>query len=69
MKTLYDFGIELSKICTALNAIEVRGQQNASLLVYACEKCNELISELNEVGKNLADAETKEETDGDIDAE
>ena len=69
MKTLYDFGIELSNIRTALNAIEVRGQQNASLLVYACDKCNELIKELNEIGRSLSETENKEQAEGDMNAE
>lgn len=66
MKTFYDFGIELSNIRTALNSIEVRGQQNASLLVYAYDKCGELISELNEIAKNLSETEKAE---GDVSAE
>ena len=68
MKTLYDFGIELSKIRTALNAIEVRGQQNASLLVYACEKCNDLINALNDVGKSMSQND-EEQAEGDVNGE
>lgn len=68
MKTLYDFGIELSNIRTALNSIEVRGQQNASLLVYAYDKCGELITELNEIAKTASEMETKK-AEGDVNAE
>ena len=33
--TLYDFGIEVAKIREAINSLEIKGEQNASLVVYA----------------------------------
>ena len=59
MNTLYDLGMEISNIRTALNNIEVRGQNNASLLVYAYDKCTELIKDINEIGKAI-EGEQKE---------
>lgn len=49
MKTLYDFGIEVAKIREAVNSLEVKGGENASLIVYVIEKCNGLIAAINEV--------------------
>lgn len=71
MVTLYDLGMEISKIRNALNAIEVRGQQNASLLVYAYDKCTELIGEINEIGKSLSveNTESNDEAEGEVNAE
>lgn len=47
--TLYDFGIEITKIREAINSLEVKGEQNASLIVYAFRKCNDLITAINEI--------------------
>ena len=48
MRTLYDFGLEVAKIREAINSLEVKGGENASLIVYAIEKCNGLIAAINE---------------------
>lgn len=48
MKTLYDFGLEVAKIREAVNSLEVKGEENASLIVYINQKCNGIISAINE---------------------
>jgi len=48
MKTLYDLGIEVTKIREAVNSLEVKGGENAALVVYMIEKCNSVISAINE---------------------
>lgn len=49
MKTLYDFGLEVQKIREAINSLEVKGAQNASLVLFAYKKCNEIIQEINKL--------------------
>jgi len=47
--TLYDLGMEVAKIREAINSLEVKGESNASLVVYAFKKCNEIIEVINNV--------------------
>lgn len=49
MQTLYDFGIEVQKIREAINNITVKGADNASFVVYAVNKCNDIIKAINVV--------------------
>lgn len=49
MQTLYDFGIEVQKIREAINSITVKGADNASFVVYAVNKCNDIIKAINVV--------------------
>ncbi len=49
MQTLYDFGMEVQKIREAINGLTVKGAENASLVVYAFNKCNDIIKAINEV--------------------
>lgn len=49
MKTLYDLGIEVTKIREAINSLEIKGEQNASLIVYATHKCNDIIEAINAI--------------------
>lgn len=49
MKTLKDFGMEVMKIREAANMLEVKGQSNASLVVFIVEKCNAIIKAINEI--------------------
>ena len=49
MKTLYDFGVEVTKVREAINSLEIKGEQNASLVVYAIHKCNDIIEAINAV--------------------
>lgn len=53
MNTLYDLAMEIARIRDAVNAIEVKGRQNASLVTYAFDKCNGLIQMINEATKEL----------------
>lgn len=50
---------ELLKIREALNALEVRGERNASLIVYCYNKCSDL---MNAIGVN--DSPIPEEAEG-----
>ena len=49
MQTLYDFGLEIQKIREAIDSVEVKGVKNASLIVYAYDRCNDLIQTINEI--------------------
>lgn len=53
MLTLMDLGNEIMKIREAVDAVEVKGRQNASLLVYAYDKCNNLIASINEAVQQI----------------
>lgn len=55
MKTLYDLGMEVMKIREAINSLEVKGKQNASLIVYAFGKCDEIIEAINEISKEAGE--------------
>lgn len=65
--TLYDLGMEVQKIRTSLENIEVKGQRNASLLVGACLSCDKVIEIINEAGKALS--EKTEKTDESMNSE
>lgn len=49
MQTLYDFGMEVQNIREAIDSIEVKGAKNASFVVYAYNKCNDIINEINRI--------------------
>lgn len=49
MKTLLDFGNEIIDIRDAINQIEVRGRKNAAIVVFANDKCNELVEAINKI--------------------
>ena len=42
MQTLYEFGMEVTRVREAIDSIEVRGHENASLVEYAFNKCNDI---------------------------
>lgn len=81
MKTLYDFGIEVQKIREAINGLTVKGSENASLIVYAVNKCNDIISDINKVidqyqpdqessgRQNGGETEPVEKQEGDVNGE
>lgn len=48
MVTLHELSQEVVKIREAVNAMEVKGRQNAALIVYCCEKCDNIIKAINE---------------------
>lgn len=58
--TLLDFGLEVTKIREAVNSLEVKGETNASLIVYTIQKCNDLIAAINEVVKNQNESKEAE---------
>ena len=49
MQTLYEFGMEVTRVREAIDSIEVRGHENASLVEYAFNKCNDIIAAINSV--------------------
>ena len=55
--TLYEFGLEIQKIREAVNSLTVKGAENASLVVYAAGKCNDLIKEINGIMENQRSCE------------
>lgn len=67
--SLYDFGIEVAKIREAINSLEIKGDSNASLIVYAVEKCNGLIRTINEACQPQASNDDNQNGDeeGEID--
>lgn len=68
MQTLYDFGLEVAKIREAINSLEVKGAENAAIIVYAIEKCNGLIAAINDLGKsNQSDNNQNGSEEGEID--
>lgn len=58
--TLLDFGLEVTKIREAVNSLEVKGETNASLIVYTIQKCNDLIAAINDVVKNQNESKEAE---------
>lgn len=62
MRTLYDFGMEVTKIREAINSLEVKGEHNASLVVYAYNKCNDIIEAINAVVNQSDPGQNGEET-------
>lgn len=67
--TLYDFGLEVAKIREAVNSLEVKGDNNAALIVYSVEKCNELIRAINEAcqPQNINENNQNGSEEGEID--
>lgn len=49
MMTPNDIISELKNIKEALNMLEIRGEQNANNLLFACQKCDKLIRSLGEI--------------------
>lgn len=54
MVTLYELGQEAVKIREAVNSIEVKGRQNAALIVYCCEKCDNIVKAINEAAASVS---------------
>lgn len=79
MQTLYDFGMEVQKIREAADSLTVKGYQNASLVVYIFNKCNDIIQAINDViqiesnppsDQNEEDSNTQtEEEEGEMNGE
>ncbi len=49
---------ELKLIKEAINMIEIRGEQNANNLLFACQKCDALIKSVEQI---IADARARKE--------
>lgn len=53
MSTLQDIVNEILKIREAIDQVEVRGNQNRTLLSYAYGKCDSLIQEIQETERQI----------------
>lgn len=68
MKTLYDLGMAVTGIREAIDKLEVRGCQNASLIKYAYEKCNDIIKMINDVTEQQSQNGQEAEVNGEQDS-
>lgn len=71
MITLQDFTMELVKMRKALDTIEVKGLENASLLCFLYERCDKMIEEIKKVSEELSENDIKNQNDskeGDVNA-
>lgn len=53
MMTIDDIVNEIAKIRDVADQIEVRGKQNAAILCYVYDKCNELIASLKQTAAEI----------------
>lgn len=53
MITLQDVINEIAKVRDTLNDVEVKGRNNSALLVFAWDKCNDLIGALNQTAEEI----------------
>lgn len=60
MVTVGDIINEISKIRRAADDIEVKGKQNAALLCYVCDKCDELVDTLNKTIEEIQNGSKNE---------
>lgn len=68
MNTLYDLGQEVLKIREAIEMIEVHGRNNAHLVMYAYDKCNDIIEAINSIAQEANGAEEEGDTHGEQDS-
>lgn len=67
MKTLLDFGQEVVKIREAANSLEVKGEHNASIIVYIYQKCNNIITEINEAARAMSESNQNGSEEAEVD--
>ncbi|MDY6073106.1 MAG: hypothetical protein SPI49_03305 [Eubacteriales bacterium] len=50
---------KISEIKTAANRIEIRGEENATYLLFICQNCDEIIKKMGEIsdGNNIGTSE------------
>lgn len=50
---------KISEIKTAANRIEIRGEENATYLLFICQNCDEIIKKMGEIsdGDNIGTSE------------
>ena len=63
MKTLQDFEIEITRVREAISDLTISGHKNASLLVYAIEKCNAMIGEIRQIASQKPTGQNGVETE------
>ncbi len=54
MVTFKDFELEIMRVREAINDLSIKGEHNASLVVYAVGKCNDMISAIREIAERNA---------------
>lgn len=67
MKTFSDFEMEVMRVREAINDIHIKGEHNASLVVYAVGKCNEIIHALHEIANEKKQENKEVKNDGEQD--
>lgn len=60
MLTFQDLINDILRIREAINGIEVKGNQNAALLCYAHNKCNELVETLSKTANEIQNEQDAE---------
>lgn len=61
MKTFKDFELEIMRVREAINDMDIKGERNASLLVYAVGKCNDMIKAIHEIVNQNSQNQNKAE--------
>ena len=51
MDKLNDISTSIMHVQEALNEMEIKGRKNAALLIYAIDRCNEVLSIIKEMSK------------------
>lgn len=51
MTTLHELGTAVVMIREALEDIQLKGSQNAAILLFCNKKCNEIVAAINEAAK------------------
>lgn len=54
MKTFKDLELETMRVREAINDLSIKGEHNASLIVYAVGKCNDMIKTIHEIAEQNA---------------
>lgn len=63
MLTLYDLGQEVIRIRKAINDIEIKGEHNASLIVYGVKKCDDIIRAINQAAEEKEGVKNEQHSD------
>ena len=49
MKTFGEIELDIMRVREAINDLNIKGEHNASLIVYASGKCSEMIDAIHEI--------------------
>lgn len=61
MYTLNDFQIEIMRVREAINDLMIKGEHNASLIVYSVGKCNDMINEIQKALQEKTEGQKESE--------